>query len=755
MARRKKRKKKIQRGPGISPQALQIVQRKFGGRRPDPAKVFRALLGEARRMLEKSDYQVALELAEQAEQLARSEDERQACDSLMAEAYYKRASNRAGQACLDDLELAVLLAPEKPLYRLHLARALEQESQVDEALAQYQAASEISEDSTAGYLWSVAALETGQPLPDVELAPAEQNTLGTVQHLLFDDPESVRPTEPVLDGSRPLWRTLAQMLADEEAAPVEDLKTVTAVLNGTQAAGIVHYLLGAAALRAGDLDTARRALADAQQAGYTSPWLEENLSYLSRSQAIQRAEAGDWQDVIDVGESILREVDDRILAETVSLAHFHLGYDAAEAGDWATATRHWQQAERHASNRYLAQNLALAREQQEDWAGAAEAWRDMVRRRPRKADHPDYLDDNQVAGLWRHAAECYMRASNLAEAITCLQNGLKYAPDDIEIRRELSAALMANEQLDAAENELNRILERDPENVKALVRLGQLYHQADGWWGYQDKAVEMLERALELDPDHEEAREILADHYIDQGSQYLDWGMYNQAAEQFRQGLESLPDYAFLYAHLGAAERLQGDEEAAREHLLLAYELEPDRPRTVGFVLHELLHMDDEEDVERMLFEIRARPGLLPGFWINQGEQVLKCELGTAWADRFFEEALALVGQPWVSETRAEVLVDIVMELSGVGEGRSDLGRRYRKRIDREVPKSGAKEFLGSITAAFEEHNWDKAERLLGKARHKARKAGEEGLTTKIDMLEEYIFAGPSTMYNILDELFG
>lgn len=752
MARRKKQRKQTSRGPGINPRALQIVQRKFGGRRPDRGKVFQAFLHEARRALKKPEYQVALELVEQAAQLAQSEDEKQTCDSLLAQIYAERASSSTGQAKLDDLELAVQYAPVEPSYRARLARALEQNDQIDEALTHYQAANDIASNSQVGYLWSVAALEAGRPLPKIDLSSAAQNTLGIVQHLVSNAPESARLEEPVLDSSLPLWQALAEMLSDEETASTGKLKKAISALDGVSGAGVAHYYLGVAALRAGDVDTAREALTEAKRAGYTSPWLQENLGYLTRARVIPRAEADDWQGVIDVGEPVLSEVDDRILAETVSLAHFHIGYQAAQTGDWTTAVRHWQQAERYDSNRYLAQNLALAREQQEDWAGAAEAWRDLIRRRPRKEDHPDHLDDNQVAGIWRHAAECYKQAGNPAEAATCLQNGLKHTPDDIEMRFELSDALLANEQFDAAENELNRILERDPDNVEAMVRLGQLYDMSGQGRGYQ--AIDMLEKAIELDPRNEEARDTLGIHYIEQAARFMDWGMYDLAVEQYRQGLEYLPDYALLHVHLGVAERHRGNEAAARESLLDAYDLEPDHPRIVGLVLHELLHLNAGEDVERLLPEIRETSGVLPAFWIAQGEKALMCKLGQRWVERFFEEAVTLVDQPWVSETRAEVLADIMTSLIESGESTGDLGKKYRRRIDQEVPQSGAKEFVNGLVAALEEHNWDKAERLLGKAQHKARKANEKGLLDKIRVAQELVFAGPDMFYTILSQLF-
>ncbi|MBS1251422.1 MAG: Beta-barrel assembly-enhancing protease [Anaerolineales bacterium] len=763
MTKRKKRKKQARGGAGIPPHALQIIQRKFGGRRPDRAKVFSILLQEACRSLEKSQYDVALELVDQAEKLARSDQEAQRCDSLSAEIFYERGSDPeyTDQASLDDLEFAVLLAPQKTRYRLQFARALIRDGQLDSAIHQYETASKDSAETPARFLWAVTALKADQSLPSVELTPAEQNTLDAVQNLLTGHAKSNQLAEPVLDSSQPLWEALLEMQADVEAAPIESMESALSAWNGTQAPGAARYYLGVSALRAGDLDTAWQALADAQEVGYTPPWLNDNFSYLSRAQAIQRAATEDWQGVIDVGEPALQEIDDRILAETVSLAYFHLGYEAARTDDWETAADRWRQAEGYDSNRYLAQNLALAREQREDWKGAAEAWRDVIRRRPRKDDHPDYLDDNQVAGVWHHTAECYQRANIPSEAITCHQNALKYTPDDLEIRHELSIALIANSQFEAAENELNRILERDADDVKALVRLGQLYRN-DEWrsWRYGDRAVQALDRVLELDPKHEEAREALADYFIEQGTRHMDWGRYSLAAEQFRQGLEHLPDYAWLHARLGVAERRQGNEEQAREHFWTAYELEPDRASVAGYVLHEFLHMDETE-AERLLPRIQSSlTHVLPRFWVDQGERALGCELGTVWVEAFFEEALALAGEPWVSETRAEILVDIIMTLHGADEGRTELERKYRERIEREAPNSGAKELIDSLVAVLERGNFDKADRLLGKARHKARKAGESGLLAKIEAFKELIFAGPLGLFgpsgpgSILERLF-
>lgn len=748
MAKRKKRKKQPSPpGSGVNPQVLQIIQRKFGGRRPDRAKVFKTLVQETQRALEQAEYEVALELANQTERLAQSADEHHTCDTLQAAIHFQRGSGRDGQLDLEDLELAALLVPEEPRYREQLAFALDRAGQVDKALEHYRAATERSHDSRVGFLWSVAALRAGKPLPQVDLTPAERNTLDAVRAITAKQPQAISLAEPCLDDSFSLWQALISMRADPDAAPVEELKRAVASLDGTPAARIAHYYAGVAALRAGDINAAWQALTTARQAGYTSSWMEENFSYLARAETIQHAEAGRWKKVVDVGEPALRKVDDRILAETVSLAYFHLGYSAAQKEDWERAASYWEQAERHDSNRHLAQNLALAKEQREDWIGAAEAWRDVARRRPRKEDHPDYLTDNQVAGVWRHATDCYRRAETYSEAITCLQNALKYAPDDLEIRHELSMALIINDQHDAAENELDRILERDPDNVQALVRLGDLYTSDEWkWWRNREKIVDVLTRALELDPNHTEAREILGDFLLEQGDQAMDWGLYAQAAEHYRRGLEHLPDYAPLHAFLGAAERMLGHDEAAREHLLKAYELDPTRSEATGYVLHELLHID-ENKVRELLPDIRENTRVLPQFWISQGTQALQCDLGDAWAEQFFDTALALADKPGMPATRATVLVDIVIGLTRADATDSVLGRRYRKQIERDVPNSGAKETLEAITAIFERQDFAKAERLLNKAHGKARKAGEDMLAERIDMLEEFLFAGPLGLF--------
>ena len=75
--------------------------------------------------------------------------------------------------------------------------------------------------------------------------------------------------------------------------------------------------------------------------------------------------------------------------------------EAATSGDWTRALDLWEQARElvgatsgMGSPRPLLHNLALANERLKHWSEAAEAWRAMLRTRPRAATgQGDYTDE--------------------------------------------------------------------------------------------------------------------------------------------------------------------------------------------------------------------------------------------------------------------------------------------------------------------------------------------------------------------------
>lgn len=90
-----------------------------------------------------------------------------------------------------------------------------------------------------------------------------------------------------------------------------------------------------------------------------------------------------------------------------------------------------------------------------------------------------------------------------------------------------------------ARADFERSLKLSPDVLQgsAYISLGSLYYQVPGWpigFGDDDKAREMLEKALEIDPDGIDSNYFYADYWLEQGD-------YHKAREYFVKALRA-PD---------------------------------------------------------------------------------------------------------------------------------------------------------------------------------------------------------------------
>ncbi|MBK9232441.1 MAG: tetratricopeptide repeat protein [Anaerolineae bacterium] len=664
---------------------------------------------------------------------------------ILAEAHFRAAMASADpNKRLGHLDTALQQTPAAAKLHFHRGLTLWQNGHLAEALIELDATA-TREPGRRGlaYLRALARIATEQSWDSAGLTAAEANTLRLVHRLAQRKPltGSVMIEEPLLGKGAGLWQALVAMRQNPTAAPLDQLK-VAAEQNTRKPVGrILTYYQGVAALRAGDRDTAFTAWSHAHSAGWVSPELAENLTALLREDVIGLAQENHWQDMInrlpDPGA-------DRIVAETASLAYFHLGYEAAQAGQWPLAAQHWRKANELNPNRYLSQNLALAEEASENWVNAAEAWRDMVRRRPRKEDHPDYLTDVQVAALWSHAAECYGHTNLTDEIEPCLRNALKYAAGDTALRLRLADFLLRDERGDAAEVQLREITAADPQHVEALVRLGRLY---EGWWDRDPMPI--WQQVLAVNPTHLEAREALVDDYIkmvnDQApfsaSRFSVKHPGKSRVETLEIGLGELPNHPKLLMVLGATHARQQHTQQAREYLLQAYQIAPQDVAVVNFVMHELLHVGGGDAVEQMIPVVRQIPRLLPVFWFDQAKMALQCKLGEQWADIFFQEAVKYSADPGLDDSRAGLLVE-AYEVAHQ-ENASGLCAVLEKRIREEVPASGALSYIEAYRLHFEKGDVHGAARLMREAIKTARRVNDRGILRRAETIESLLKGMP------------
>ncbi len=655
---------------------------------------------------------------------------------VVVEAHFRLAASatRASQS-LEHLDAALDLGPEAFRLRYHRAVTLCRLGRVAEVVPELEIlATQDANRRDVAALCQLARTAMGQP--DAE-------------------PRAQAADDFFRDDTSALWQTLHDMKEQPKAAPVAQLRVLADGLEPTDGAGAVtQYYLGVAAMRTGDVETGRAAWRVAADAGMATPWSEANHAHLLREQAYALGQEGHWQTLVDLVQSHPQSAPpDTATTELLAVAHTHLGYAAARADDWTTAAQHWQEAASRNVNRRLLQNLALANEALGDWLTAAATWRQVIRRRPRKQDHADYLSDAQVAALWHHVVECYEHADDMDEALACLRTALKYAPEDLELRLKAADIALETGRDTVAENELTHLLSINPRHVPALERLASLYTDV---WGRDP--VPIWRRVLSIEPQHEEAREVLARWYIAnvEGDDYrYGWlprrrrrsGKKN--IEWLEEGLKELPGHPALLVALGKLHGAMKQQARARPYLEQAWEAVPQKADIVGEAMHELLHAGGGDVVTRLLPTVREIRGLLAAFWVDQGCSALQCELGQEWVDLFWQEAQELGRQGRHGDTPAYVLVRI-FDAANQAKAR-DVAAHYEARLRAEHPHSGAAAYVDAYHAARDRDDPDRAIRLLRRAQHAARRANEEGIADFAEKIESILSMPLDPFFDLLN----
>lgn len=724
------------------------------------------LLRLAEQQLQNGQSALSLQTIERLLKLARTQSERDVANQILQQACLEEAMkmsmvetqtyylNRAQAAGADRLTV---------LYYQALARWRIQD--LDGALAAFEAVAQALSQPGAGtfphltFFRALAHLADARAWSEDGLAAPEINTLNLIKALLQKKADAQRQSlldQPLL-GDAQIWRALVALCNDAGQVDLDRLAAHIEQAQGRQRlVSILHYLYGITAMQQGKPEIAKSAWSAARDEGWRSPSAAKNLDSLLRAELIELAEAQQWQEIVTQAESYSAEKD-AIWSEIVGTAYFHLGWEASQAGDWQLAAKQWRLGNEIWGNRYLAQNLALAEEAVEDWEGAASAWREMIRRRLRKKDHPDYLSDDQVAAIWEHIGDCYLRDELYAEALPCFQNAIKYRPEDTRLRLRLVDGYLDEDRIDAAENELQRILHLDEKNVEALVRLGSLYK---GRW--DRAAVPVWKRVLVIDPNHPDVKRELADAYIDQAERMPFYANGRHTINILQEGLATLPGNPQLLLRLGIEYRTMRKHKEAQQALIDAYQSAPQDLNVVSAAMHELLHLPGgDKTVENWLPDVRQIPGLPSSFWLDQANSVFGCKLNEKWAQRFCDEALALAERPGSKDTRSGVLIDIYEVMSR--NRKEALAAHYRKRIEAEAAESGAVEYVNAYDLNFKQRDPKAAKRMMRKARQKARKAGDTGVEQRAEIIEQLLSGpfsgafggGPLDMARVLERLFG
>ena len=713
--------------------------------------------------LSHGDTEKALSLATGALHAATDPATSAAARRLAIEARFRAAAAVTNlKMRLAHLDAALQLAPEESRLHYHRALTLWALGRIPEALPELAGLQEQShERPEVAFLYQLACAVTGQPCPAQALPVAEAKTMQLLQGVFQGASTTTlqqQAEQATLLGKTPaLWATLLSMKDKPTSAPVVRLQAMADDMAAGSA--VMQYYLGVGAMRKGDVPIAQSAWRLAAEAGSAMPWFVDNYRQILRAQAYHLGQEGRWHDLVAwLQMQPVIEPPDAVLEEMLGVAHAHLGEAAAQANDWSTAAQHWQAATTHNPNRQLFQNLALAREALQQWRAAAEAWREVLRRRPRKQHHPEAVTDAQMATLWRHVAECYERVNDAHEMLTCLKNAVKYAPADLELGVTVADISSQTGRDDAAMKELERLLAINAQYVPALLRLGTLYHSR-----YDRDAMPLWRRVLAIEPHNEEARQALAQLYVEkiqeEAPRYGWFDRFRRRAEKekiafLEEGLRELPNHPTLLMALGEVQADMGRAKQARQAFTQAWEAAPQKPAVVAEAIHNLLHAGGGDIVQRLFPTVRQITGLPAMFWVSMGRQVLQCELGQDWVDLFWSEALTLAAQNRPSESMAYILWQLFD--AAHSEEAPQLAARYEARLRAEYSQSGAVELIEAYHAVHRRPDASRALRLLRQAQEVARQANEPGIATMAEQIAALLRSpAPPPFFDLLAGLGG
>jgi tetratricopeptide (TPR) repeat protein len=571
------------------------------------------LIQQGTQAFQKGDYDGAIKAWEQARHKPNAPN---TLAAALAEAYFRRGLKQPA-AALADLQQAAKLQAKDPCYRYHLALAHHRRGALTEAEPIYrQLLAESPPFSRAAAPLAQLLIEQKKAIakdPVWEKLSTEQKSELAAAEALINSKATASLSRLGGESLHPLWQGLIALALNQSDLARQNLQAFanpTAQLS-PQAAGVGRYYLGNMAAAAGQTEAALAHWQAAQHAGLDSRQLRHNLSVLLYEQALAAQQAGRPQQAAELLDQVHFSGDDR--GEVKDFHHqlkFELAYSAAQKGDWQQALLYWQQIEQAGDDsRKLILNLALAYQHQAQYREAAEHWRTLLYRRPRKADHAEALTDQEVARIWQNIAENYSKAEDYEEAIKTYKNAVKWAPDNIDLRLQLVEAYQNEGRWQAAENELNRILEKNPNHVPALTLLAESY-SSDYFPG---QARKLWLRILELEPNNPVARQQLVHSYVEEGTRYTSWGNYQHGLNIFNEGLEHAPNNQMLLTMIGGTYADWGKLKEAREYLEQAKAVDPHDLPTLHTIFMIWLSNKNTPEVQKIFEQISAVPGPVPG----------------------------------------------------------------------------------------------------------------------------------------------
>lgn len=449
------------------------------------------------------------------------------------------------------------LAPDSVEAHSVLARLYLRAGEVDPATRELRRVIELAGDDIAGGLERVQSITSGSRNAEAALA--------AIERIAADYPDRATAQYAVAELAAELERHQRALAALERALAIDPDYTEALVLRAEVKGAVGREDEGLAELEdayrqyPGDRDLALgyvRLLIDAGR-------IEEGRGEMQRvherfgddpqavySLALLAMQAEIWTDARLYLERLV-QMDAR-----TSQAHYYLGRIAQQEGECTRALRHYIKVGQgeHRFDAELRTAVCMAEVERID-----EARLHLERMRSR------YQAERALAQIARTHARVERIAGNPARGLDILGTAVERFPDNLDLR--YSRALLAAEldRFPVARTELEAILEREPDNPRALNALGYMLADRNR---ELERARSMIERALEQNPADAATLDSM-------GWVLYRLGRNREALEYLRRAWQADPDPE-IAAHLGEVLWILGQRAEARRIWREGRERNPD-----------------------------------------------------------------------------------------------------------------------------------------------------------------------------------
>lgn len=224
---------------------------------------------------------------------------------------------------------------------------------------------------------------------------------------------------------------------------------------------------------------------------------------------------------------------------------------------------------------------------------------------------PPPTDDGRAPGAGNSDYDrglAYIEKEAYAEALPHFERALEAQPDNAEALYYRGLALARTGERARAEQDLARAIELDEKLVLARLHLGALYLEDPP---KPDKAVAVLEPAVEQDPKAADIREQLAFAYRLAGNK-------DKALAQYKQSLalQDNPDVRLGYADLLFEMGKEEEARAQMKRLVASFAQDVEK---LAFVAHRLAKTKAYDDCVKAFDAAIALEPKQPGFFLHRG----------------------------------------------------------------------------------------------------------------------------------------